>query len=162
MPRTLAALRSTLATIRMRSPAAWVGDNLEVCHENHNRSPRRRVLSRSRVNVERASLLRRESRRGIASWAAAKSCLSGLAARTHAHAARSVDFKNCCMISGEFDGSDRHYFFQRVASSKLRVRAARLTVLAGARPARPPLCAGHTLDSASAGRSTRALDGCRR
>src|SRR5258708_24860258 len=117
MPRTLAALRLTFAAIRMRSPAAWVGDNLEVCHENHNRPPRRRVLSRSRVNVERASLLRRESRRGIASWAAAKSCLSGLAAMTHAHAARSVDFKNCCMISGEFDGSDRHYFFQRVGSS---------------------------------------------
>jgi hypothetical protein len=21
------------------------------------------------------------------------------------------DFKRCCMLSGEFDGSDRHYFF---------------------------------------------------
>jgi hypothetical protein len=23
----------------------------------------------------------------------------------------AVDFKRCCMLSGEFDGSDRHYFF---------------------------------------------------
>jgi len=24
----------------------------------------------------------------------------------------AVDFKRCCMLSGEFDGSDRDYFFQ--------------------------------------------------
>ncbi len=23
-----------------------------------------------------------------------------------------ADFKNCCMLSGEFDGSDRQHFFQ--------------------------------------------------
>ncbi len=25
------------------------------------------------------------------------------------------DFKRCCMLSGEFDGSDRDYFFQVIA-----------------------------------------------
>jgi hypothetical protein len=28
-----------------------------------------------------------------------------------ARADRDVDFKRCCMLSGEFDGSDRDYFF---------------------------------------------------
>jgi hypothetical protein len=35
-----------------------------------------------------------------------------LAATIHAHASRVADFKNCCMLSGELDGSDRHHFFQ--------------------------------------------------
>jgi hypothetical protein len=32
----------------------------------------------------------------------------------HAHVSRAGDFKNCCMLTGEFDGSDRDHFFQRV------------------------------------------------
>jgi hypothetical protein len=32
----------------------------------------------------------------------------------HARACLAGDFKNCCMLSGEFDGSDRDHFFQRV------------------------------------------------
>jgi hypothetical protein len=32
----------------------------------------------------------------------------------HARVALAEDFKRCCMLSGEFDGSDRHYFFQIV------------------------------------------------
>jgi hypothetical protein len=31
---------------------------------------------------------------------------------TSARADPGVDFKRCCMLSGEFDGSDRDYFFQ--------------------------------------------------
>ncbi len=31
---------------------------------------------------------------------------------TRARAAPDADFKRCCMLSGEFDGSDRDYFFQ--------------------------------------------------
>ena len=31
-----------------------------------------------------------------------------------ARVSQAGDFKNCCMLSGEFDGSDRHHFFQRV------------------------------------------------
>jgi hypothetical protein len=30
---------------------------------------------------------------------------------TRASAAPDADFKRCCMLSGEFDGSDRDYFF---------------------------------------------------
>jgi hypothetical protein len=29
-----------------------------------------------------------------------------------------ADFKRCCMLSGEFDGSDRDYFFQVVAQGR--------------------------------------------
>ena len=32
----------------------------------------------------------------------------------HARASRAADFKKCCMLSGDFDGSDRHHFFQRL------------------------------------------------
>jgi hypothetical protein len=28
-----------------------------------------------------------------------------------AHATLAAGFKNCCMLTGEFDGSDRHDFF---------------------------------------------------
>ena len=117
MPRTHETLRSALTATRMRSPATLAGASLEVCHENQKPTPRQRVLSRPRVNVERDSLLRRESRRGIASFAAPKSSLKSLVEMTYVPAARPVDFKNCCMISGEYDGSDRHYFFQGVGSS---------------------------------------------
>jgi len=26
----------------------------------------------------------------------------------------AIGFKHCCMLSGQFDGSDRDYFFQRL------------------------------------------------
>jgi hypothetical protein len=32
----------------------------------------------------------------------------------HVPAYQGEDFKNCCMISGKFDGSDRDHFFQGV------------------------------------------------
>jgi len=30
---------------------------------------------------------------------------------THARAALAAGFKHCCMLTGEYDGSDRDYFF---------------------------------------------------
>ena len=45
-------------------------------------------------------------------------------ATTHARASLAGDFKNCCMLSGEFDGSDRHHFFQRMTSLWPRDRVA--------------------------------------
>ena len=39
------------------------------------------------------------------------------AAMTHAPATQAADFKNCCMLSGELDGSDRHHFIQGVSAS---------------------------------------------
>ena len=33
-------------------------------------------------------------------------------ATTSAHAVPRAGFKNCCMLTGEFDGSDRDQFFQ--------------------------------------------------
>jgi hypothetical protein len=115
--RSLVILRSAIAATRMRTPVAMTAGNLEVYCENLNQTPRRRVLSRSPVSVDGASLPRHGSRKGIAPWVAAKSCSKSLVATTYAPVARPVDFKNCCMASGEYDGSDRHYFFQGVGSS---------------------------------------------
>jgi hypothetical protein len=112
-----ADLRQATTAIRMRTPVAPAAGNLEVYRENLNYTPRRRVLSRSPVSVDEVSLPRHESRRGIAPWVAAKSCSKSLGARTYALVGQPVDFKNCCMSSGQYDGSDRHYFFQRVGSS---------------------------------------------
>jgi hypothetical protein len=41
----------------------------------------------------------------------------GSAVTTHVRAYQAADFKNCCMLSGEFDGSDRDHFFQGVRAS---------------------------------------------
>ena len=55
-------------------------------------------------------------------------------ATTHAHASLAGDFKNCCMLSGGFDGSDRHHFFQRVTTrSDDRRRGSRVAVCVGPR-----------------------------
>ena len=43
-------------------------------------------------------------------------------ATTCARAIPAVGFKNCCMQSGEFDGSDRDYFFQGVIPCVSRER----------------------------------------
>ena len=33
---------------------------------------------------------------------------------TRAHAGPIAGFKHCCMLTGEYDGSDRDYFFQGI------------------------------------------------
>ena len=42
---------------------------------------------------------------------------------TPAPACLVADFKNCCMLTGQFDGSDRHHFFQRVRMAPSAVGA---------------------------------------
>lgn len=37
---------------------------------------------------------------------------------TRARAAPAVGFKNCCMLSGEFDGVERKEFFQGMISPR--------------------------------------------
>jgi hypothetical protein len=37
-----------------------------------------------------------------------------LVATTHVRAIPAIGFKNCCMLTGFFDGSDRDHFFQGV------------------------------------------------
>jgi hypothetical protein len=37
----------------------------------------------------------------------------------HAPADPAADFKRCCMLGGQYDGSDRHYFFQASLRSAL-------------------------------------------
>src|ERR1700733_6516890 len=39
-----------------------------------------------------------------------KELLEKLGRNDPAHADPAVDFKRCCMLSGEFDGSDRHHY----------------------------------------------------
>ena len=52
------------------------------------------------------------SNAAIALSAAIRSFWRNSAAMIPARADPAVDFKRCCMLSGEFDGSDRDYFFQ--------------------------------------------------
>jgi len=90
------------------------GFDTEVSHATQERAPRRRLVSRSPVNDGRASLPRLGSNAERASLAATKSSVRSSVATTHARASLAGDFKNCCMLSGEFDGSERDHFFQRV------------------------------------------------
>jgi hypothetical protein len=136
MSRSLILLRTAIAMTRMRTAVAMAAGNLEVYRENLSQTPRRRVLSRSSVSVEGATLQRHGSRKGIAPWVAAKSCSKSLDATTYAPAARPVDFKNCCMVSGDHDGSGRHYFFQRVGSSTYALQSGSLSSRARVRRAR--------------------------
>jgi hypothetical protein len=96
------------------------GCDTEVSHAPQERTPRRRLLSRSPVNDGRVSLPSHGSNAERASLAASKSSQRSSAAMTHARASLGGDFKNCCMLSGEFDGSDRDHFFQRVTGSNNR------------------------------------------
>ena len=89
------------------------GFTTEVSHATQKRTPRRPVLSRSQVRDGRGSPRRRESNGEHAWSAASRSSAKGSAATTHACAYQAVDFKNCCMLSGEFDGSDRHHRLYR-------------------------------------------------
>src|SRR5277367_2848410 len=81
----------------------------EVRRANQERTPRSQLLSRSAVNGEKDSRPRLMSGAVIASWAAPKNCSRNSVAMIHARADLAVDFKRCCMLSGEFDGSDRDY-----------------------------------------------------
>jgi hypothetical protein len=89
----------------------------EVSHATQERTPRGHLLSRSSVSDARDFPQRHESNGDRASLAVTKSSLRSSAATTHARACQAADFKNCCMLGGEFDGSDRHHFFQRVMAS---------------------------------------------
>ena len=46
----------------------------------------------------------------IALSAAPKSSSKNSVAMIRVRADLAADFKRCCMLSGEFDGSDRHYY----------------------------------------------------
>jgi hypothetical protein len=120
----LKTLPQTAAPSRMRAPKESSGVNLEVSHANQDRSPRRRVLSRSQVNDAKASRPRRASSAAFVSCATGKSFSRSLVATTLARAHPAADFKNCCMLTGEFDGSDRHHFFQGVKTSSNNAHGA--------------------------------------
>ena len=47
----------------------------------------------------------------IASWVGGKNSWKNSVAMIRAHADLGGDFNRCCMLRGEFDGSDRDYFF---------------------------------------------------
>jgi hypothetical protein len=122
--RPFATGTSVLYDPRAGSP----GFDTEVSHATQERAPRRRLVSRSPVNEGRASLPRLGSDADRASLAATKSSERSSVATIHARASLAGDFKNCCMLSGEFDGADRHHFFQRVMTPskdyRRRLRAA--------------------------------------
>ena len=94
----------------------WPGFDTEMSHATQETAPRRRLVSSSPVNEGRASLPRLGSNAECASLADTKSSERSSVATIHARASPAGDFKNCCMLSGEFDGSDRDHFFQRVTA----------------------------------------------
>jgi hypothetical protein len=83
----------------------------EVHHANQEQRPRIQLLSRSVASVERASRRKLMSNAVIASWVVGRSFQKNSVGMIRARADPAADFKRCCMLSGEFDGSDRHYFF---------------------------------------------------
>jgi hypothetical protein len=56
----------------------------------------------------------------IALWAVPKNCSRNSVVMISARADLVVDFKRCCMLSGEFDGSDRHNIVANAATRKSR------------------------------------------
>jgi hypothetical protein len=93
------------------------GVYVEVSRATQERTPGRRLLSRSPVSDVRGSHQRRALNAEPALFAATRSSPKSSAAMTRAPASQAVDFKSCCMLSGEFDGSDRDHFFQRVITT---------------------------------------------
>jgi hypothetical protein len=85
-------------------------NKLEVDHANQKRTPRSQLLSRSIASVGKASRPRLMSSAVIALWAVSKSYWRNSVAMIRVRADLVVDFKRCCMLSGEFDGSDRDYY----------------------------------------------------
>src|SRR5207244_6889094 len=94
----------------------------------------RRVLSRSPVSDGRASPPRLASNAERALLAVTKSSERSSVATTRARASQAADFKNCRMLSGENDDSNRHHFFQRVTMwpSKQSSEGVRVRGLIGA------------------------------
>ena len=135
-------LPTPAAAATIRRPNSW-GSFLEVSREHQERSPRRRVLSRSPVSDAKASRPRRASSVGLGWFMATKSFSRSSVAMTHAHAAQGAGFKRCCMHSGQYDGVLRDYFFQRVGPSsnpsfeRANQQCARRTERAAVERARP-------------------------
>ena len=134
--RAVGCVSSTLChwnLCAIRCAPRIAGFNTEVSHATQERAPRRRLLSRSPVNEGRASLPRLGSNAEGASLAATKSSERSSVGTIHARASLAGDFKNCCMLSGEFDGSDRDHFFQRVTASNSRRKEPQCVVSFGGR-----------------------------
>lgn len=83
----------------------------EVRHAIQQKAPRSRVLSRSRVSEEKVSRPKRASSAVTGSCEEIRSFSKSSAATIRVRAGQGGGFKRCCMLSGEFDGSDRDYFF---------------------------------------------------
>jgi hypothetical protein len=102
-----------LRTCRYDSaPPGSRGLKPEVRHADQERTPRSQLLSRSVANVERAIRRRQTSNVAIALSAAPRNSSKDSVAMIRARADLAADFKRCCMLSGEFDGSDRDYYFR--------------------------------------------------
>jgi hypothetical protein len=90
---------------------AWTNE-WEVRHEAQHRNRRPPLLSSTVASVVAATHRRPGSRRAGASSTAKRNCSRSWDETTPAPAARHDAFKDCCMKSGRFDGSERDYYFQ--------------------------------------------------
>ena len=96
-----------------------VAQHIEVTYAHQTRPPRSNLLSSPVVNVDADSHPKRTLSVAIKSWVGVRSFLRSLAAMIHAPVDPDADFKRCCMLSGNYDGSDRHYFFQAALAPNL-------------------------------------------
>lgn len=97
------------------SPAVVFTAQSNGGHHEKATTPRPLLLSRSRVSERRDSPQKRVSSAPSAvhaSSTAARNCWKNWAATICVPAVPPEDFKNCCMQTGQFDGSDRDDFFQ--------------------------------------------------
>ena len=99
-------------------------------HEIRRRNRPPLLLSSGRVNAAGDSPRKHTSNAVTGLFMVTRTSLKSWGGTTCVRAARDCAFKKCCMLSGEFDGSRRNYFFQsidRFAGSR------RLCALAGCR-----------------------------
>jgi hypothetical protein len=83
----------------------------EKCHEKHQ-AARPIPVSRSRVNGAR-DIRPKRACNAVTAWStAARSCRRSSAETILARAAPAAGFKNCCMLTGEYDGSERDDFYR--------------------------------------------------
>src|SRR5665213_656184 len=84
---------------------------VEACHGNQVKAPRPVLVSRLRVNAAGPSPLSLGPNVARASSTGKSISPRSWAETTHVHACQVVGFKNCCMQTGEFEGSDRDHLF---------------------------------------------------
>jgi hypothetical protein len=85
---------------------------MEVYHEIQTQASRPILVSKTQANVVRDFHPKQWSRKVIELLTEIKNYWKSSVAMISVHVDQPVGFKQCCMLTGEYDGSDRDHFFQ--------------------------------------------------